>query len=183
MGPPRGNHDERVFCCDAGPTRWQPQQILVGVTNDKPVLTPSLLTTDHVDLPPKQRMEWMGNPNRTVYFYCMECSSLVGCSITQRTTLCAVEVSGPVRITHPFHPLFGKEIDFVARQQRWGEDRLVYCGTDGHLVWLPTHWTSVEEQDPVVIVSSGRSYFRAADLIDLAAVVVTLRATEADADV
>ncbi len=78
MGPPRGNHDERVFCCDAGPTRWQPQQILVGVTNDKPVLTPSLLTTDHVDLPPKQRMEWMGNPNRTVYFYCMECSSLVG---------------------------------------------------------------------------------------------------------
>jgi len=104
-------------------------------------------------------------------------------SITQRTTLCAVEVSGPVRITHPFHPLFGKEIDFVARQQRWGEDRVVYRGTDGHLVWLPTHWTSVEEQDPVVIVSSGRSYFRAADLIDLAALVVTLRATEADADV
>jgi len=60
---------------------------------------------------------------------------------------------------------------------------VVYRGTDGHLVWLPTHWTSVEEQDPVVIVSSGRSYFRAADLIDLAALVVTLRATEADADV
>src|SRR5438552_10382405 len=36
---------------------------------------------------------------------------------------CAGEMSAPVRITHPFHPLFEREIDFVARQQRWGEDR------------------------------------------------------------
>ena len=104
-------------------------------------------------------------------------------SITQRTTLCAVEVSGPVRITHPFHPLFGKEIDFVARQQRWGEDRVVYRGADGHLVWLPTHWTSVGGEDPFVIVSGGRSRFRAGDLIDLAVLVATLQRTEAGRDV
>jgi hypothetical protein len=84
-------------------------------------------------------------------------------------------VSEPVRITHPFHPLFGQEIDFVARQQRWGEDRVVYRGTDGHLVWLPSRWTSIELKDPFVVVSAGRSAFRAADLIELAALVCMLR--------
>ncbi len=68
-------------------------------------------------------------------------------------------------------------------QQRWGEDRVVYRGKDGHLVWLPTHWTSVGEEDPFVIVSGGRWHFRAADLIDLAVLVATLRATEGGDDV
>jgi hypothetical protein len=42
-------------------------------------------------------------------------------------------------------------------------------------------WTSVEPEDPFLIVSAGRSAFRAADLIDLAAVVTTLR-NRKDAD-
>ena len=84
-------------------------------------------------------------------------------------------MSTSVRITHPFHPLFGREIDFVNRQQRWGEDRVLYRDPDGYLLSLPSRWTSVEAEDPFVVVSAGRSHFRAADLIDLAALVATLQ--------
>jgi hypothetical protein len=84
-------------------------------------------------------------------------------------------MSGPVRITHPFHPFFGREIDFVNRQQRWGEDWVVYRDPDGYLLWLPSHWTSVDAEDPFVVVSAGRSHFRATDLIDLAALIANLR--------
>ena len=86
-----------------------------------------------------------------------------------------------MRITHPFHPLFGREIDFVDRQQRWGEDRVLYRDPDGYLLWLPARWTSVEPEDPFVIVSAGRSAFRVADLIDLAALLSALRSGK-DAD-
>ena len=88
-------------------------------------------------------------------------------------------MSGPVRITHPFHPLFGREIDYVNRQQRWGEDWVVYRDPDGYLLWLPAHWTSVEAEDPFVVISAGRSHFRAVDLIGLAAQIATLQ-TEKD---
>ena len=81
-----------------------------------------------------------------------------------------------MRITHPFHPLLGQEIDFVDRQQRWGEDRVLYRDPDGYLLSLPARWTTVEAGDPFVIVAAGRSPFRAADLIDLAALVATLGA-------
>ena len=82
----------------------------------------------------------------------------------------------PVRITHPFHPLFEREIDFVDRQQRWGEDRVLYRDPEGYLLSLPARWTSVEADDPFSIVAAGRSHFRAADLIDLAALVAKLQA-------
>ena len=82
-----------------------------------------------------------------------------------------------MRITHPFHPLFGQEIDFVDRAQRWGEDRVLYRNRDGYLLSLPARWTSVAAEDPFVIVAAGRSHFRAADLIDLAALVAALMAT------
>ena len=82
-----------------------------------------------------------------------------------------------MRITHPFHPLLGQEIDFDDRQQRWGEDRVLYRDPDGYLLSLPARWTTVEAGDPFVIVAAGRSPFRAADLIDLAALVAALVAT------
>jgi hypothetical protein len=37
---------------------------------------------------------------------------------------------------------------------------------------MPARWTSVEAEDPFVVVAAGRSRFRAADLIDLAALVL-----------
>ena len=78
-----------------------------------------------------------------------------------------------VRITHPFHPLCGQEIDIVERRPNWGEDRVFYRDPDGYLLSLPARWTSVEEEDPFVVVAAGRSRFRAVDLIDLAALIMT----------
>ena len=80
-----------------------------------------------------------------------------------------------MRITHPFHPQFGHEIDFVERQQRWGEDRVFYRDRRGHLVSLPARWTSVVPEDPFVVVAAGRSRFRVEDLVELAAAVRRLR--------
>lgn len=84
-------------------------------------------------------------------------------------------MTAPVRITHPFHPLFGRDIDVVERRHNWGEDRIFYRDPNGYLLSLPARWTSVEAEDPFVVVAAGRSRFRAVDLIDLAALVSQLR--------
>jgi hypothetical protein len=84
-------------------------------------------------------------------------------------------MSASIRITHPFHPLCGREIDVVQRRSQWGEDRIFYRDPDGYLLSMPARWTSAEAEDPFVVVAAGRSRFRAADLIDLAALVRTLR--------
>jgi len=92
-------------------------------------------------------------------------------------------LTSPIRITHPFHPLFGREIDVVERRHQWGEDRIFYRDPDGYLLSLPWRWTSVEAEDPFVVVAAGRSRFRAADLIDLAALVLKLRPGKQAGDV
>jgi len=84
-------------------------------------------------------------------------------------------VSASVRITHPFHPQFGVEIDFVERRHRWSEDRVFYRDHDGHLASLPARWTSAVPEDPFVVVAAGRSQFRVADLVELVALIGRLR--------
>ena len=84
-------------------------------------------------------------------------------------------MTAPVRITHPFHPRYGQEIDFVVHRHNWGEDRVYFREGDGHLASLPARWTSVVPDDPFVVVAAGRSHFRVEDLIDLAALVRRLR--------
>ena len=40
------------------------------------------------------------------------------------------------RITHPFLPTSGKEIDVIGRATHWGEERVVYLDDDCHVaVW------------------------------------------------
>jgi Family of unknown function (DUF5372) len=84
-------------------------------------------------------------------------------------------MSAPIRITHAFHPLFGQAIEFIERRQNWGEDRIFYRDRYGHLASLPARWTSVEPEDPFVVVAARRSRFRVGDLIELAALVRRLR--------
>jgi hypothetical protein len=36
------------------------------------------------------------------------------------------EATAPVRVTHPFHPLFGQALDVVAHRHNWSEDRVYY---------------------------------------------------------
>jgi hypothetical protein len=84
-------------------------------------------------------------------------------------------VTPPVRITHPFHPQCGQEIELVLRRPHWGEDRVFYRSVHGHVASLPARWTSLVPADPVVTVGGERAQFRLHDLIDLAGIVSRLR--------
>ncbi|MBM4364135.1 MAG: hypothetical protein FJ104_15755 [Deltaproteobacteria bacterium] len=77
-------------------------------------------------------------------------------------------------MTHPFHPAAGQTIDVVFCRS-WGEDRVFYRDAEGRMASLPAHWTSAVPEDPFVVLAAGRSRLRAADLLELAAVIRRLR--------
>lgn len=76
---------------------------------------------------------------------------------------------------HPFHPLFGREFEAVTVGNNWGENRVHYHDHRGHLVTIPTSWTSLATEDPFVVVAAGRACLRVVDLIRLAEIVERLR--------
>jgi len=78
-------------------------------------------------------------------------------------------------VTHPFHPLSGREFDLVVRKKNWGEDRVFFFADDGQLTSLPAGWTDVDPPDPFVAIADGRSMFRVEDLVALASLLDGLR--------
>jgi len=52
-----------------------------------------------------------------------------------------------VRVIHPFHPLSGRDFDFVERRENWGEDRVWLHDEDGQLFSPPAGWTDVAAPD------------------------------------
>jgi hypothetical protein len=58
-------------------------------------------------------------------------------------------------VTHPFHPLSGRDFEFVAYRQNWGEDRVHLHDENGQLFSLPAGWTDVAAADPFVVVAAG----------------------------
>ena len=78
-------------------------------------------------------------------------------------------------MTHPFHPLAGREFDLVVRKHNWAEDRVFFFGDDGELRSVPAGWTDVDPGDPFVVVAGGRSAFRVDDLVSLASLMEGLR--------
>jgi hypothetical protein len=81
-----------------------------------------------------------------------------------------------VRLTHPFHPLFGQDLEFVKRRRNWRADRVYVFDPHGLLLSLPVEWTDVAGEDPFVLVAAGRSPFHPAGLLELADLVARLRA-------
>ena len=79
-------------------------------------------------------------------------------------------------MTHPFHPLRGRDFEFVAYRQNWGEDRVHLHDENGQLFSLPAAWTDVAAVDPFVVIAAGRCPFTLAGLVALAALVDRLRA-------
>jgi hypothetical protein len=75
------------------------------------------------------------------------------------------------RVTHPFHPLFGREFELEIYKNNWGEDRMFFHLEEGHVMALPVSWTDLVPHDPFVAVAAGRSLFRAEDLWELAQLV------------
>jgi len=80
-----------------------------------------------------------------------------------------------VRVTHPFHPLRGREFALVVRKNNWAEHRVFFFVGDGQLTSLPSGWTDVDPPDPFDAVSAGRSAFRVADLLALAGLLAGIR--------
>ena len=71
------------------------------------------------------------------------------------------------RVTHPFHPLFGRQLELTAQAQEWGEERVYYRDPTGRMRFLPARWTSMAAADPFVLIAAGRVYFRVEDLVRL----------------
>ena len=80
-----------------------------------------------------------------------------------------------VRITHPFHPLCGREFEFIRQLKDWGEDRVWLYDDHGRLRRIPTVWTDRAPIDPFVALAGGRSAFRVCDLLELAEFVEARR--------
>ena len=83
-------------------------------------------------------------------------------------------------VTHPFHPLAGREFELVGYAHTWGEHR-VFFRTRGEerVRSLPAGWTDIEGVDPFLVVSAGRAHFRVEDLLALADLVRRLEGKEA----
>ena len=77
-----------------------------------------------------------------------------------------------ITITHPFHPKCGQELELVGYRRSWGRECVDCYDAEGCLVSVPlacTDATGVE--DPFLVVSAGRSYFRVEDLLVLAELI------------
>jgi hypothetical protein len=65
-----------------------------------------------------------------------------------------------VRVTHRFHPLFGRELEFVKRRRNYGDDVVYVRDPGGELLPLPAQWTDAVPADPFVETAAGRAPFR-----------------------
>ena len=79
------------------------------------------------------------------------------------------------RITHPFHPLPGREFEALTWKEYGREERVCFLDKKGRQCEIPLSWTDLAAEDPVTILTSGKSWFRAADLVELARLVEGLR--------
>jgi hypothetical protein len=79
-----------------------------------------------------------------------------------------------VRVTHPFHPLFGREFAFVTARLAWGRLRVRYYDEAGVVRSLPAPWTDASVVDAFVVRAAGRSVLHVDDLIALTELVAGL---------
>lgn len=63
----------------------------------------------------------------------------------------------------------------VIFRRNWGEDRVYFQDSEGHLVSLPAQWTSVVPDDPFVAIAAGRCHFRVEDLLKLVRLIEGIR--------
>jgi hypothetical protein len=85
-------------------------------------------------------------------------------------------------VTHLFHPLSGRDFEFVAHRQNWGEDRVHLHDENGALFSLPAGWTDVAPADPFVVIADGRCRFTTGGLLALADLIDRLRALPASGE-
>ena len=78
-------------------------------------------------------------------------------------------------MTHPFHPLSGREFELATYRQAWGEDRVYFYDEEGRLRRMPVGWTDVGPPDLFRTVAAGQCRFRTEDLVGLADLIARLK--------
>jgi hypothetical protein len=77
-------------------------------------------------------------------------------------------------VTHPFHPLSGRQLVCVGeRYNRYGT-RLLLRVDEDRVCSIPRQWTDIVAPDPEVVIGEGRALLRVADLVGLAELVARL---------
>jgi hypothetical protein len=71
-------------------------------------------------------------------------------------------------VTHPFHPLLGREIQVVSQKRIFGNDWLFFIDDEEQQSSVLVAWTSLSVPAPLWALSAGRAYLRADDLLRLA---------------
>jgi len=80
-----------------------------------------------------------------------------------------------VRVTHPFHPLSGRQLVCVGeRYNRYGARLLLRIDSD-RVCSVPRQWTDVVAPDPEIVIGKGRAVLRFADLLELVDLVARHR--------
>ena len=77
-------------------------------------------------------------------------------------------------MTHPFHPLHGREFELIETTSVLGVGLVHYTADDGTLRTIRQAFTSAAAVDPFVRVAAGRSAFRVSDLLALSALLDSL---------
>jgi len=86
----------------------------------------------------------------------------------------AITAAGLVRVTHPFHPLSGRQFACVGeRYNRYGK-RLLLRVDDVTVRSIPPQWTDLIPPDPEIAMGGYRALFRVADLLELTKLVEEL---------
>ena len=79
-------------------------------------------------------------------------------------------------MTHPFHPLAGRDFEFVAYRQNWGEDRVHLHDENGQVFSLLAGWTDASPADPFTVIADGRCPFTTDGLLAVADLIDRFRA-------
>ena len=72
-----------------------------------------------------------------------------------------------VRVTHPFHPLFARQLPCVGRRYNRHGERLLLQADDCAVWSVPPQWTDLVSPDPDIVMGNGRALLRVADLMEL----------------
>ena len=78
-------------------------------------------------------------------------------------------------ITHPFHPLKGKEFKIVDIKEYWGKKYVIFSLNGRNGKSIPIEWTNLAPQDLFIKISKGQSLFKASDLLELYHILQTLK--------
>jgi Family of unknown function (DUF5372) len=77
-------------------------------------------------------------------------------------------------VTHPFHPLVGRDYEFVEHKLTWGEDRVWLRDEDGRLFSLLAGWTDAVAPDPFTVIAAGRCPFTTGGLLAVVGLLARL---------